>query len=149
MPTKQEDPAPISGEEGADDDKPPSELDAPVEPSRVERRGECKFQIYLEPIECATTINSNHLVYTVHFYSICIPTVPFGEVVLATLIRTTAIVLVLVAIGVAWYENRDAIRTYIARGSWRGAGVVYQEVEMEGGAPERLGPEGADRDAQR
>ena len=52
----------------------------------------------------------------------------------ATFIRTTAILIVGVAVGVAWYQNRDDIAEYFNRGLFgraRGSGALYQGVEME------------------
>eukprot|EP01041_Mallomonas_annulata_P005207 gene5207-10426_t len=57
--------------------------------------------------------------------------VSFADVLAATFIRTLAVVLLLTAVGVAWYQNKDVVASsffsFFSRG---GAPARYQEMEM-------------------
>lgn len=56
--------------------------------------------------------------------------VTFQQVMVATLIRTLAIMVLLGAIGIAWFQNRDIISDYIQRHGYTPRQTRYAEVEM-------------------
>lgn len=57
-------------------------------------------------------------------------TVSFQQVMVATFIRTMAIMAFLGAVGVAWFQNRDIIADFIQRHGYTPSQTRYAEVEM-------------------